>query len=158
MKCSKYEAVIKPQLDVIRLLIESGAFEQDIISTLGISRSTWTRAKNEHAEFGQMIDEASKVGVFNVEQALHKRCIGYDLDVPRSYKLRSVYYDENGKRCETERIETVMTKQHVPADIEAIRFYLINKCRQRYSLNPHAIELKRQEIEIRKTEVENREF
>lgn len=47
--------------------------------------------------------------------------------VQQAIKVKDVYYDENGRRCENERIEIVELEQEIPPDTTASIFWLKNR-------------------------------
>ena len=101
--------------------------------------------------------------VENVEKTLYERCMGYSADVKKHYKLKkpmknedgTLVFDESGKVITEEVLEEVTETQHVPADVSAIKFFLMNKARKDWQNDPErlAIEKKRLANDTKRTEL-----
>lgn len=101
--------------------------------------------------------------VENVEKTLYERCMGYNADVKKHYKLKktmknedgTLILDESGKVITEEVLEEVTETQHVPADVSAIKFFLMNKARKDWQNDPErlAIEKKRLANDTKRTEL-----
>lgn len=99
----------------------------------------------------------------NVEKTLYERCMGYSADVKKHYKLKkpmknedgTLVFDESGKVITEEVLEEVTETQHVPADVSAIKFFLMNKARKDWQNDPErlAIEKKRLANDTKRTEL-----
>ena len=78
-----------------------------------------------------------KKEVEKVEVSLLNRCLGYNADIKKHMKVKKpmlgtggeVLTDANGKVITEEVLEEVTEQQHVPADVGAIKFYLLTKQR-----------------------------
>ena len=62
-----------------------------------------------------------------VENTLYTKATGMKVKVQQAIKVKDVYYDENGRRCENERIEIVELEQEIPPDTTASIFWLKNR-------------------------------
>ena len=62
-----------------------------------------------------------------VENTLYTKATGMKVKVQQAIKVKDVYYDENGRRCENERIEIVELEQEIPPDTTAGIFWLKNR-------------------------------
>lgn len=100
--------------------------------------------------------------VENVEKTLYERCMGYNAKVLKPQKLKKPVRDENGeivvvngKAVMEEVTEFVIDEQHVPADVTAIKFFLMNKARKDWQNDPErlAIEKKRLQNDTKRTEL-----
>lgn len=110
-----------------------------------------------------LLKEEKKKEVERVERSLFDRCLGYNADVTKHYKLKkpvrseagNILYDESGKVITEEVLEEVTEKQHVPADVSAIKFFLMNKARKDWQNDPErlAIEKKRLANDTKRTEL-----
>jgi len=45
----------------------------------------------------------------------------------QAIKCKEIYYDDNGKRVEKERVEIVEVEKHIPADFRSQQFWLKNR-------------------------------
>lgn len=82
------------------------------------------------------------------------RCLGYNADIKKHMKVKKpmqgangeVLTDANGKVITEEVLEEVTEQQHVPADVGAIKFYLLNKAKDKWKENPDRLELEKKRV------------
>ena len=66
-----------------------------------------------------------------------KRCMGYNARVAKHYKIKTVDYDENGKKIsEHEELKEVYDEVHIPADTTAQMFWLANRKKKDWKYKP----------------------
>ena len=51
----------------------------------------------------------------------------------QAIKCKEIYYDDNGKRVEKERVEIVEVEKHLPADFRSQQFWLKNRNPKQWS-------------------------
>ena len=114
------------------LLIEGwareGLFDKDIAKKMNVSEATLNNYKKKYPEFKQALRKGKEIVDIEVENALFKKALGYNVPVQKAFKLKDIVYGENGKKIsETERIEYAEEEIHVPADTTAQIFWLKNR-------------------------------
>ena len=62
-----------------------------------------------------------------VENALYKLALGYTVKLCKHYKLKYVYFDERNRRCEKEELVEAYDEEHIPANVNAQKFWLANR-------------------------------
>ena len=157
MAKSKLEEVLS-KLDKIEEWAKMGLAEGQIANNLGIARSTFEKYKSTSKELMDTLKRGKEVANYEVENALYKKATGYTIKEKVPYKLKDTYYDDNGNKCINERIEVVETEKEIPADVVAIKFWLVNRDRQNWKDNPSKYELDKELLEIRKKQVEQGEW
>lgn len=113
--------------------------DEELIREMGIASSTfyaWLKKYPEMAEaltHGRTSAMAAEA-VERVEDSLFDRCIGGTREVAKAIKIKTVEYDETtGRRLrETERIEMAVEQVYVPADVNAIKFFLTNRAPEKW--------------------------
>lgn len=74
-----------------------------------------------------------------VEDALFKRCVGYEAITTKPIKLKKILYSESGRKiAEEEYIEYTKEGKHVEANVSAIALYLKNRLPSRWGNIPEA--------------------
>jgi transcriptional regulator with XRE-family HTH domain len=125
-----------------------GLTDEQIADKCGINVGTLYRWKNEHGEICEALKRGKEPYDAEVVDSLHNKTKGYTVKVEKAFKLREVYYDEKGHRCEKETLETALEDQYIPPDTAAQIFWLCNR-------RPSAWKNKREStIDIRKTQEE----
>lgn len=148
----------------------AGISQKEMAEMLGMSYSTFRKLKSEISALSALLKKSAdflrgekQKEVEKVEHSLLERCLGYNASVQKHYKLKKPMKDEdgqlmtdgNGKILTEEVLEEVTESQHVPADVTAIKFYLLNKARKDWKNDPErlAIEKKRLANDTKRTNV-----
>lgn len=124
---------IKEWLEEDKLILlegwaRDGLTEEQIAKNIGIDRTTLFRWKEKECNIYNAIKKGKEVVDFEVENALLKKCLGYNVLVRKCFKVKNVKYNDNGKKIEeNEEIVVREEEMHVPADTTAQIFWLKNR-------------------------------
>lgn len=126
---SKAGEWLEPEkLTLLTAWARDGLVDEQIAKNMGISEATLYNYKNKYPEIKEALRKGKEVVDIEVENALFKKAIGYNITVQKAFKLKDIIYGENGKKIsEKERIEYVEEEIHVPADTTAQIFWLKNR-------------------------------
>ena len=127
-------AVLRPKewlepekLTLLTAWARDGLVDGQIAKNMGISEATLYNYKNKYPEIREALKKGKEVVDIEVENALFKKALGYNVTVRKAFKVKDIVY-ENGKKVnETERIEYADEEIHVPADTTAQIFWLKNR-------------------------------
>ena len=145
MAQSKFYTHVLPNLDRIERWILAGATGKEIAKKLGVSPSAFksylARGKKGEPDFSDFLaayTRACEPVDDDVESALHKLAIGYTVDLQKTFKVREIEYDEvTGKKIrEYEKLVTGIDQTHVPANVQAQIFWLVNRRGDRWTRDP----------------------
>lgn len=129
MATGKYKEWLEPdKLILLQGWRRDGLSYAQIASNIGITEDTLNNWCTKHSEIKQAIKKGEEVCVYEVENALYKAAIGYDV-------------------IETEQIETEMPdgsvstqkrakKRHIPPSVGAICFILKNRRSSKWQDKP----------------------
>lgn len=112
--------------------------DEELIAAMGVASSTFYNWLKKYPEIAAAIEKGrssalAEEAVEAVEDSLYERCIGGTHTVMKGFKVREVKYDAAGKRIsETEHVELVAEQVYVPADVNAIKFFLTNRKPERW--------------------------
>ena len=118
--------------------LAAGSTDSELALALGIAASTLYKWMAECSEIADAIIRGrtgaqAVADVKAVEGSLLERCLGGPKTIMKAVKLREVTYDPEGKfEREIERVEMVAETVYVPADTNAIKFYLTNRAPERW--------------------------
>lgn len=158
MPQKKYEIFVEPRLSEISAWVKLGISEKEIAKKLGVSYSSFREYKKKHlALFGTCANTKSVVDAMVVE-ALLKNAIGYTFKEQQAIKVKNEYYDEQGRKCYKESVEVVEIEKVKPPETQAGTFWSINRDPEHWATNPHAVQAKKEELELRRKELENKEW
>ena len=146
----KYESNVKPNLDKIREWRKLGATVEKICDVLGIGVSTWFEYEKRYPEFADAIKNGTAEFCLDLRGELAKLCKKHTLETKKQY----IKEDENGNKAKY----TEITTKEVDADIAAINLLLKNLDRDNWSNDPAHVELRRQELELRKAIAKSANF
>ena len=104
-----------------------GLDQKQIAHNMGISLSTLKDYVKKYSAISTTLKKNKEIVDYEVENTLHKKCVGYMTKVERAIKCKKVFYDDNGKRCEEEEIKMVLEDFYVQPDTTAIAIWLNNR-------------------------------
>jgi hypothetical protein len=98
-----------------------GATERDVARIFDVSNGTVQRWKKDHPDFLREMERGGDLADAEVAKALHRKAVGFTRkhqEVVRSYKGTS---------------ETVEVEKYYPPDTSAIKFYLTNRQKDKWT-------------------------
>lgn len=144
---SKYEKFVKPRLFEISEWRRIGWTEEEIAKELGLSRRTLTQYKHLYPEFLRALKNETEELVKELRGALVRRAKGYQyVETKKIYER-----NEDGQLVHTRTEETTKSQ---PADVAALNLALKNFDRENWSNDPQLLALKREELELKKKQIE----
>ena len=139
---NKYFTHVQPRLKEIADMALTMTDEQ-ICKVLGVGKSAWCEYKNNYSELVEALNVGRSQLVVDLRNSLIQRAKGYKY-VERKRII------ENGIVVREEEYEKAQ-----PADVGAIHLCLKNYDRENWSNDWQSLELKKQELEIKKQNAEN---
>lgn len=152
---SKNEAKIYENMKSLEEWAFAGLSQKEMAEMLGMAYSTFRELRKKIPALSALLKKSAdflkaeqKKEVEKVEVSLLNRCLGYNADIKKHMKVKKpmhgangeVLTDANGKVITEEVLEEVTEQQHVPADVGAIKFYLLNKAKDKWKENPDRLE------------------
>ena len=130
MAKGKYQEWISDP-DKLKLLsgwARDGLTDEIIAKKIGISRSTLNEWKKKYPAISDTLKKGKELADIEVEDSLFKRATGYTAQIKKTFKVRSVKYNDAGKKVEEkEELQIGIDEVHIPADTTAIIFWLKNR-------------------------------
>lgn len=139
---SAYDTIIKPRFDDIYKWLQNGATEKQIYEALGVGKDAWYKYKGSVQEFADLIKKGRSKLVGELRGALVKKALGFEYTEKKTYTKQ----DENGN---VSRNIEEHTHQALP-DVAALNLCLKNYDKDDWANDPQMLELKRQELELKK--------
>ncbi len=139
----------------------AGLSQKEMAEMLGMAYSTFRKLRGEIPALSALLKKSAdflqaekKKEIEKVEVSLLNRCLGYNADIKKHLKVKKpmqgadgkVLTDANGKVITEEVLEEVTEQQHIPADVGAIKFYLLNKAKDKWKENPDRLELEKKRV------------
>ena len=108
----------KGGLTLIKGWARSGLSDEQIAHNMGIHPATLYKWMNEYNEINEAIKKGKEVADFEVENALYKSALGYEVE-----EVKTIFEDtDNGQRKRVEKI-----KKQVSPNVTAQIFWLKNR-------------------------------
>lgn len=160
---NKYESNVKPRFAEIKEWLRAGATEKEIAENLGIHKSVFCKYKNQYKELNDLCKNGRKKAVQDIKAALFKRAIGFtytekkvvrkqillkgedDTDVPATL----VQTEEYIKAALPDPTSAMMLLRHWDKDENG---------KAKWTNDPAQLELKAQELELKKKHLESEEW
>ena len=128
MAKGKYEEWLKPEgLLKIQGWARDGLTMEQIAEKMKIRRSTLNEWMKKYSDISDTIKNNKDVADRKVEDSLYERALGGIHKVQKTFKLKETYYDEQGRKCEKEHLETAFDEVYIPGDTTAQIFWLKNR-------------------------------
>lgn len=141
---SAYEEKIKSRFSDIEKWLKGGATERQVANALGVAYSTFNKYKVEKEEFSELLKSVDRSEIIlDLRSALLKKALGYTYEEKKQYIKKDLITGHDIQYTE------IITKPAHP-DVAAINLALKNYDKENWSNDPQMIELKKQELELRK--------
>ena len=112
----------------IKAWARDGLTNEQIAHNMGITVKTLYEWSNKYSDFSDALKKGKEVVDIEVENALYKKALGYNASIKKTFKVKEVIYNEDGKRVkEIEKLEVGYDEVHIPADTTAQIFWLKNR-------------------------------
>jgi hypothetical protein len=144
-----YETHVKPFFEQIDTWLNDGASEEQVANALGVSYSSFNNYKKQYKELDELCSKPRTKLVMDLRSALIKRAKGFKYEEKRQYITEDA---DGNKKKHTE----IITKEALP-DTTAI-FGALNLYDEEYVKDRKAHELKEQELELRKMQLELKDW
>ena len=145
---SKWDTHVKDKLVIVEGWARNGLTEKQIAHNLGVAYSTFRVYKEKYPALSAVLKKGREVIDFEVEGALIKRALGYSyVEV-----TKELVEDETTGSAELKVVKTV-TKQVAP-DVTAQIFWLKNRKPNEWKNDPHMLELKKRDLELKQKIIE----
>lgn len=109
-----------------------GLVDEQIAHNMGINPATLYEWKKKFPEISEALKNGKDVVDRMVENALFERALGGVRQVKKTFKVKESYYDENGKKCEKEKLVQGVDEVYIPGDTLAEIFWLKNRKREQW--------------------------
>lgn len=141
---SKYESHVKPRFEEIREWLKSGATDKEIAENLGVNQKVFCKYKNEFNELNDLCKNGRLKAVQEIKAALFKRATGF------KYTEQTITdSDKNGVTVQTYH------KYALPDPASAMILLKHWDKENGWCNDPASLEIKKQELELKKKQVES---
>lgn len=163
---NRYETHVIPFFQQIEEWLSNGATERQIAEKLGIGYSTFNGYKANYVELAELLKKGRRNLVSELRGALVKRAIGFDytetkvvreqVELPdniRNFLLSNNFTPEEIDRAEL--VKTEIDRKYALPDVAALNLALKNYDKEDWANDPQTLELKKEELELRKKQIES---
>lgn len=159
MAKSQYDLKVVPNMELIQKWARCGVSNEEIRKNLGIGKTTWYKYVNEHIELSELLKKTREIVDAEVENALLKKALGFRVTVKKTFKVKNIEYNKQGKKIkEEEELKTVDDELYFPPDLGAQCFWLKNRNPEEWrDKRAEVVEEGEEEAVIQLTKVEEEE-
>ena len=104
-----------------------GATDKDMADFFEVVESTVNLWKKEYPKFSESIHAGKAKADMEVASSLYQTTQDRTVTEQMAFKVKKVFYNEDGKRIEQETIEIVDVEKQIPADFRSQQFWLKNR-------------------------------
>lgn len=131
---NSYERRVQPKLGLVEAYARHGLYNSEIAEKLNVPYSTFQKYIELHPELELALDKGREAAELHVENALLKSALGFtSLEITKERKV--VGEDEDGKPI-YKMVPTKKVYKQVPPNVQAIQYWLENRCGNRWARNP----------------------
>lgn len=123
----KFDFKDKENLLRIQGWARDGLDDKQIAELTGYFPSYFSKLKYEIPELSDALKKGRAPLDIIVESTMYRRAIGMKIKVQQAFKVKEVYYDIEGRRCEKESVVVQDLDQDLPPDTTAMIFWLKNR-------------------------------
>ena len=123
----KFDFKDKQNLIRIESWARDGLDDKQIAANIGYNETYFSELKGKIPELSEALNNGRAPIDFAIESKIYRKAMGTKIKVQQAIKVKDVYYDEEGRRCEKERVEIVELEQEIPSDTTAGIFWLKNR-------------------------------
>lgn len=126
-KSKANEWLEEDKLTLLQAWARDGLTNEQIAHNIGVHIDTLFEWRKKYPEISESLKKGREVVDIEVENALYKKALGYNVPVKKAFKVKDVIYKDGKKVRETEKIEYATEEIHIPADTTAQIFWLKNR-------------------------------
>lgn len=149
--------LVQEKLFLVKMWCREGMLEKDIAKQLNIGISTFEDYKTKHPELRDALKSSKEIADYEVENSLYKKCVGHYVKEQKAVKLKEVYYDDDGNRCERETVQVVEIDSFIPPDTLAMAMWLNNRKPESWRRNANKERLDEKRFD-REKELEDKKY
>lgn len=127
MAKAKFDFTDKHNLLRIEEWARDGATDKQIAENIGYAETYFCGLKSKIPELSEALTRGRAPLDCIVETSLYKRATAMTMKEQQAFKVKKVYYDDEGRRCSTEEIEVVEVERVIPPDVNAQMYWLRNR-------------------------------
>lgn len=154
---SIYDEKIKCRFKDIEKWLKGGATERQVAAALGIGYSTFNKYKAENVEFAELLKSIDRSEIVcDLRSALLKKALGFDYEEKKIIEREITFDHPDLGDIPAKVIKTETTCKHAHPDVAAINLALKNYDKDNWSNDPQMLDLRKQELELRKEAMEDK--
>lgn len=116
------------KLTLLQGWARDGLTNEQIAKNIGINVKTLYDWKNKESNICNSLKKGREVADYEVENALYKKALGYNVLLKKTFKLKRIEYNNDGKKVkEYEELVDGYDEAHISADTTAQIFWLKNR-------------------------------
>lgn len=158
MPQAKYEIFVEPRLSEVSVWIKCGMTEREIANNLGISYASFKNYKKEHLALFSLCKNTKPITDAKVVEAILKNATGFTYTEQQAVKVKTEYYDDKDRKCYKEEVAVIDIEKFKPPETQAGTFWSINRRPDLWATNPHAVAAKKEELELRRKELDGKDW
>lgn len=137
----KFDFNDKQNLVRIEGWARDGLDDKQIAANIGYNETYFSELKGKIPKLSEALKKGRAPLDIIVESTLYRRAIGMKIKTQQAFKVKTVSYTDEGKRCEVESIEIVNLEQELPPDPTSMIFWLKNRKPEHWNKQPEKVDV-----------------
>lgn len=146
--------MIEDAMPRLEQLARQGYTDKQIAESFGVSYANFRKIKTQSMTIKQTIIMGREKANFDVEQSLFKKAKGFKYKEQQAIKTKVEEKQEDGTILTKEVIEVVTVEKYSAPDVQAQKFWLMNRDKSRWQSDPHKVNNDKEVLKLRQKESE----
>lgn len=104
-----------------------GATDKFLADFFDVTETTINNWKISHPSFFESLKHGKMLADMEVAKSLYDSCFDRQIPEKTAFKVKNVFYNEAGKRIESEKVEIVEISRAVPSDFKSKAMWLASR-------------------------------
>ena len=153
---NKYFENVKPRFEEILEWLKLGATDKEIAENLGVNQKVFCKYKKDYIELNDLIKKGRKLPVQAIKAALYKRATGMKFTESKTITKKIIVDGEDGEQVPATLVQTETYEKYAVPDPTAALMLLKHWDKEtEWTSDPASLKLKKQELELKKQQVES---
>lgn len=153
---NKYYTHVKPRFAEITEWLQAGATDKEIAENLGVNPKVFCKYKSEFNELNELCKNGRQKAVQQIKAALFKRATGFTYKEKKTIRKQIVVQGEDEEDIPAVLVQTeTYEKCALPDPTSAMMLLKHWDKESEWTSDPATLELKKQELELKKKHIES---
>lgn len=156
---NKYESHVKPRFAEIKEWLQAGATDKEIAFNLGVNSKVFCKYKSQYSDLNNLCKNGRQKAVQEIKAALFKRATGFTYCEKKVIRKQILLEGEDEEKIPATLVQTEDYSKYALPDPASAMILLKHWDKENeWTQDPASLQLKKQELELKKKQIESEEW